>query len=155
MVYRLLPSLLQRLDHTDKKSLTADIMYHINVLAHYRVHIYIYIYIYHKGWQHGLSWLSLSLPLSLSLSLAICLYRPSIFLSRLDSIHCPHRADKCRLLLVGHLNVSYPFVFTLPTVSDMSCSSYLNSLRDRRWVVVQLLFFRVLLPGYVQNKCSS
>ena len=41
-------------------------------------------------------------------------------------------------------------MFVSPAVSRMSCPSYLVSFRDRRLVAVQLLFWGMLLPGFVQ-----
>ena len=59
--------------------------------------------------------------------------------------------DVCNSLLVGHIGVSmcrssyenvvYEFVFCLLAVSSMSCSSFMDRLRDRKQVAVQLQFF--------------
>ena len=75
--------------------------------------------------------LSHSLSLSLSLSLSV---------SPLDSIHCLHRDNKCKIsgrpTLVWLtcrdplVKVVYMFVLTSAAVLSMSCSSNLNSLWD-------------------------
>ena len=56
-------------------------------------------------------------------------------------------------------NVAYEFILTSLSVSSMSSSSYLNGLSDERQVAVQLLFYGMLLPGfipkYVEFLCCS
>ena len=42
-------------------------------------------------------------------------------------------------------NVVYEFSFTSTAMPSMFCSSYLNSLCDRRSVTIQLLFDKVLV----------
>ena len=51
-------------------------------------------------------------------------------------------------------NIAHEFVFTSSAVHDMTCSSYLGIFWDRRQVAVGLLFIRVLLQGFVQNRIS-
>ena len=46
-------------------------------------------------------------------------------------------------------NVTYKFVIASPVVYRTSCSSYLNGFRDGSYVAIQMLFRRVLLPGFV------
>ena len=48
-------------------------------------------------------------------------------------------------------NITYEFVLTSPAVPSRYRSSYLHCLFDGSQEVVQLLFCRVLLPGFVQN----
>ena len=45
--------------------------------------------------------------------------------------------------------LSNKFILTLLVVSSITCSSFLNSLRD--WMAIQLLFCKALFPGFVQN----
>ena len=47
-------------------------------------------------------------------------------------------------------NVAYELALTSPEVSCMSCSSDLNGFRDGRYMTVLLLFYGMLLPGFVQ-----
>ena len=54
----------------------------------------------------------------------------------------------CRISLE---NITYEFIFTSPAVLSMSCSSCFDGLSDGNQVAIQLLFCRVLLPGFVQN----
>ena len=37
----------------------------------------------------------------------------------------------------------------------MSCLSHLNDLLDGKKMAMQLLFYRMLLPGYVKTACST
>ena len=84
------------------------------------------------------------------LSLTTHPYQPSLLVSPLDCIHysyiywCVHAYKSIN-------DITHEFVPTSLAVHNMSCSSYLDSLWDGRWVTIQLLFFRVLLPGFVQN----
>ena len=78
--------------------------------------------------------------------------------SLLGCILCPHRDDVCKSLVVyQHWHV-HLLEFILERClwvchwfSCTSCSSYLNSLWDGRQVAVELLFCRVLLPGFLQD----
>ena len=57
----------------------------------------------------------------------------------------------------SHVKTSYEFVLTLPAVSRLSYTSYLNGLWDGRSVLIQLLFFRVLVcfKPHTAFLCSS
>ena len=48
-------------------------------------------------------------------------------------------------------NVAYEFILTSLVVPSTFCSFYLSGLWDGRQVAIQLLFYRVLLSGFVQN----
>ena len=63
-------------------------------------YIYIYIYIYISSSSSHAD--STEFPLTLSLSLVIGLNLLLLLKGPLDSIHCPHRADVCKSLLIGH-----------------------------------------------------
>ena len=92
------------------------------------------------------------IPLTLSLSLY-----PSVSIVTLgnsqDSIQCRHRADKCKFLLINQQYVkvqktSFGSLFLLISTSH---SSFLESLRDRRSVAIQLPFRKVSFSRFVQN----
>ena len=95
-----------------------------------------------------------SLSLSLSLSLSIYL---SIVSDRSSRVH-PVSVQKISsswsfntytsVWRGSEKHVAYELVFTSPTVSRMSCSSNLDFL-DGRYVASQLLFYGMLLPGFV------
>ena len=122
------------------------------------MHIYIYTCrIHHHHHHHVVLVARISLTLSRYFSLS-----PQAGL--LDNILYPHIVAKCMfvlvvLLLPGHVwgpqeYITYELVTASPAVSCMSGSSSLNSFRDRRQVVVQLVFCGVLPPELVQD-CSQ
>ena len=55
------------------------------------------MYVYHHHHHQG----ALMLQITWSLSLAVRHYHPSLLVSPLNSIQCPHRADECKFLRVG------------------------------------------------------
>ena len=81
------------------------------------------------------------------LSFTICLYCPLHSAGLLDYILCPYIAVVDKFQLVGQHPlvrvmkfIGKRFALTPPTVSFMSCLSYLDGFRDVREVAVQLLF---------------
>ena len=78
-------------------------------------------------WQYGFLWLYL----------VIRPYRPSFFATPLDG--------------TLHWCIHVPENITCPAQLSMSCSCVLDSFCDEKWVAVQLLLWRVILPGFVQR----
>ena len=118
-----------------------DIIYiYIYIYNDDEVYIYIYIYRHH----HVVPLLRISLTLSLSLFVPIihlylsCLYR--VVAGR------PTPARQCERAYRRTSLFSYLFSSSVP----MSCPSNMGGFRDGRKVAVQLLFWGMLLPGFVQ-----
>ena len=119
------------------------------------LYIYIYIYIHissHAARTDFLDSLSPFIPIIYHFQQVFqttsCVSTELLYIS---SCWSPNTGmSMCRRLLE---NITYEFVFASPTVSCMSFPSYLDGFRDRRWVVLQLLFHWMLFLGFVQ--CSS
>ena len=99
---------------------------------------------------HSIS-LSFSLSLSLSLvshqSLWILKMTSSVRAELMTKIFFSPGVSMCRN---PPENVTYEFVPASLAVLNMSYSSYVDVLWDRRQVAVQLLFFRVMLTRFIQ-----
>ena len=96
-------------------------------------HAHIYMLVYYCTWLNEAE--------EFIVSHIICLYHPSFLADRLDYILCLYRAvvsscwlaHTCTSEWRGPLeNIAYEFILTSPAGSCMSCSSYMDGIRDGR-----------------------
>ena len=88
-------------------------------------------------------------------------YRPFFFGSLLDGIHYLLKADVHKISLyistgvfmfrIPLEKVAYELILSSTAESRMSWSPYLNGVWDVFYMTVQLLYYRILLPGFVRN----
>ena len=94
-------------------------------------------------WQHGFLWFSLAIHPSQSLQLVSLLF----------VIKCPHRADECKFLLVSqhwcvHVQKSIwgHSLWVQPSTLWVQHAFLIICKTGGKW----LLFYRVMLPGFIQ-----
>ena len=109
------------------------------------------IFIIKSCWQHRVPWHSLAIR-SYQLSPLVALLGCISDCRKLVCVSpCWSANNGASMWRSSSENVAYGLVFTSPTVSRMSCSSYFDGLWDRRWVAIQLLFCGVLFPKFLQK----
>ena len=131
---------------SDNLLVNKSLLWHIlNWLILYHHHHH-----HHQFERYQFPWLSLSLCLCLSIYQTIRLYSLLVLTGPLRNIQSPHKANRCKILLIKYRvsicrgpqqNETYDLVPSSLAMHSKAFLYYLDGMRDRIFVAIQLLFW--------------